>query len=214
MAYYVSHMPAFEHVVVCLQRPKVCAPPIYEKALHLVALWSLKAELSAGHPFAAFQDMHNTALDIILTAAFGFGDDQSVLKREWDALTNVGPAGLRTPANAEAAMEFPLIDPPAEPHALATISDSISITFFSATPLLSHWYAKQTRLRKHLALKNKVVWREIDRAVDRLFANGFNQEAATCALDRMLIRELANAKKDGRKPEFKTARVHDEVLPL
>lgn len=171
--------------------------------------------IAKGRPFDAFHDIHNTVLDLVVAISFdtNIGTKRSALRASWDALFTADrqPVRLAMPANEEAAATFPSYPLPDELQALLTVAASITITLRSLMPSLEHWIAKNTWLRRWFTIKQKFVWGEIDKAVARMTTYGFDKNTYNSALDYMVLREVAIAEKEGRKPGFRTRRMHDEV---
>ncbi len=115
----------------------VCAPLMYKKALYLVDVWSLKAEKAAGRPFEAFKDLHDGAMDIILSVAFGFGDENSPLKLQGDALARGGPAGQHA-GRRQRARDIPQ---GAAPRRRAGAADRVDEPGHHLSRALAHHYA-------------------------------------------------------------------------
>ena len=67
-------------------------------------------------------------------------------------------------------------------------------------------------MRRARAIKNKVIADELQKSVERL--QGQQNAVTRCAIDDVLRRELAIAKKEGRAPRYHTKAMFDEVIPI
>ena len=190
---------------------QVSAPSIYEQALQLVRLWELKSDVAAGRPFAAFADIHESALDIILAVAFGPSEHLNIIKNQLAAIEKAQRPSA--PAAADEPFAFPHAPLQDEVQAFLTVVETLAVSMQSPVPKLHHWFLRKTKWRNEFATKERVLRHEIRKAVERLATSESNDEEATkCAMDHMILRERAAAKKAGRKPEFDTPRMRDELF--
>ncbi|KAI0967624.1 hypothetical protein F4678DRAFT_465224 [Xylaria arbuscula] len=92
------------------------------------------------------------------------------------------------------------------------------IGFSSPFPYLHIWLLKRfTKLGKSFARKDQVIHGEISRAAERLFSSPRGQpelqsQTIQCAMDTMILREVALAKKEGRNPNIHSSRLRDELF--
>ncbi|GIJ87066.1 hypothetical protein Asppvi_005968 [Aspergillus pseudoviridinutans] len=126
------------------------APTKYDRALELVDLWDAKAQLAAGRPFFAAEDIHNTALDAVLSFSF-----EALYCQD-------------TPLDRPAA--FPQTRLPDSIKAILDIMGAFEYTKSSISPCLM-WFvvSKTPHVRQALQIKNAFVLRELQRATHRLF---------------------------------------------
>ncbi|ORY68347.1 cytochrome P450 [Pseudomassariella vexata] len=187
----------------------VSAPQIYSKTTALVELWTLKAELANGRPFDARRDIFDAAIDIINAATFAFDDSLCTVKHQLDYLATTDSRQL--PVNPDGSVDFPQLpelDDIAVVHALC---DHIGNQFKSLKPKLSHKFKLLTdsSFRRNLARKDELITQEINKSLQR-FESGDNTMFS--AMDHMLQREREAAKKAGRKPDFHSRRIYDELF--
>lgn len=186
---------------------EVSAPHIYEKVRWVLSLWDGKVAMAGGRAFDGTADVHHAALDMIMGASFGFEKSQSMLQTKLDHLARAGVASSASPT-AE-VVEFE--DPPLleELQACTTMADAISLGFKSPLPWLNTFVYRNLvpSYRRALAVSQRMAKREIAKSVERLHT-GHPQR---CAMDQMLEREEALAKKEGRQPDYFSDVIKDEV---
>ncbi|KAI0545171.1 cytochrome P450 [Xylaria curta] len=199
---------------------EVSAPSAYMKTLDLVALWRLKAKLAPDQPFEAYGDLNDAALDIIMAVTFGKQESQDdtmprhLQKILWSARAGTSFTSKRNPKCAE----FPRASLSEDFENILAVKETMRIGFSSPFPYPHIWLLKRfTKLGNSFARKDQVIRNEISRAAERLFLHQkeqSKQESLTvhCAMDNMILRELASAKREGRKPDIHSARLRDELF--
>lgn len=194
--------PAFLH--------DVSSPAIYERAIDLIDLWTLKSSLAAGKPFAAAQDIHFCALDAIFDAAFGSEDGLEVLRTNLRHLEKLqasavnpektGSVNFATPPAPAIAQAIMDLDEATE-YALQSMMPGPTWKILHYVPWFKRdWDEKETLLK-----------RSIEKARDRIERKSTKEHHQRCALDNMVARELRMASKVGRSPEFHNRAFYDEV---
>ncbi|TWU71301.1 hypothetical protein ED733_002374 [Metarhizium rileyi] len=188
----------------------VSAPAIYNKAKALIDLWEVKTEVGQGRPFAAFQDINEATVDIILAVSFGLEDTHSIIRRQMKSLS--AKAKRRIPAEPSSPVEFsrPLLPPNIE--ALITVSKSLHVSLTSPMPGLHHWILKKTKWKKQFQRKEEIITLEISKAVQRLASGDGSDSNSRSAMDLMILREMSAARKAGREPVFNMPSMRDELL--
>ncbi|KAH7234425.1 cytochrome P450 [Fusarium solani] len=183
----------------------VSSPEIYEKFALLVDLWNNKARLSNGRPFNASEDIHNAALDIVMAASFGVGLEQSQIAKQTRELE-----GASSPGGRDDVFEFKHVPLDEELRCFTTLTDSILVAVRSPLPRLSHFLYRNLSptMRRAAAGRDRLRNREIAKSVERRRSG--NPER--CALDNMLAREDVIAEKEGRKPNYYSQVILDELL--
>ncbi|KAK8024077.1 hypothetical protein PG993_012143, partial [Apiospora rasikravindrae] len=191
----------------------VSAPQIHAKSMMLVELWTQKCRLAQGRPFDALNDIFDVAMDMINAAAFALNDDMSTTKVQldflsssnaWSPITSIGPHG---------GVVFPR--PPELPNIAAcrALAGHVGVLFNSLAPRLEDRWRMLTsaRLRASVKRKDRMIAREIERSLERM-GRGGEGAMPTSALDHLLTREKAAATKAGRKPDFHSRKIYDELL--
>ncbi|KAI1345362.1 cytochrome P450 [Xylaria sp. FL0043] len=199
---------------------EVSAPAAYKKTLDLVNLWRMKAKLAKGRPFEAYGDLNDAALDIIMAVTFGRPDSQDdAMPRQLQELRSRASTGQSfTVSSTHGCAVFPRASISEDFENVVAVKETMRIGFSSPFPCPHIWLLKRfTRLGKSFARKDRVIHGEISRAAERLTSLSSDQsklESQTIhsAMDSMILREVALAKREGRKPDVHSARLRDELF--
>ncbi|CCF33717.1 cytochrome P450 monooxygenase [Colletotrichum higginsianum] len=191
---------------------EISAPEIHKNAISLVELWSLKAKWALDHPFDAHRDLQNSALDIIMAAAFGQADGSSVLWQH--IIQEAGHRPVTVPSNPVEPVIFRNLELPAEYQATVDITHFMGRVVTSPFPTQQAWLLKKfTKVGDVFMAKDQFIKSRIQKAVSRLDGNGSAKDkVAKSALDYIVLREVAAAKKAGCKPMLDSKRIEDELL--
>lgn len=181
-------------------------PFSHSKGLELIRLFEAKANLANGRPFRVREDYARAVLDIMLYHAFGENFSESALEPQLELLSKVTPSSIpegntdEPVAFAEAPRSFFL-------ELLHETAEIMERTTISSTPQLSFWWwSKQTWYKKIVAERNRVMLGQLRKAADNLHAGRVKS-----ALDHMMMREQAAAKKQGRAARLISQSMADEV---
>jgi hypothetical protein len=175
----------------------------------LIDLWTEKTEMAKGHPFSAFHDIYNAALDAIVAATFGLDGEKNTTSTQIEFLSNPSASTVRVSKDTDEAVDFPQAPNPPEFDAILTLTESLEPTIKSPVPRLHHWFLRQMPyMRKARALKESLINGQIEKATKR-FAEGDIEKR--CALDDVMHREMTAAKKEARAPVYTTRPISDEV---
>jgi len=191
-------------------------------ATSLVDLWKLKAQIACGRPFEAHQDIGEAATDMIWVAAFGGDSRQSMTKSQIVALSNLEASPLTTGSGASAPKanannspyEFPHTTPTQKSQAIQSVVAAIQVGFASPWPRMHLRLLRLfTDMGRQFALKDKIVFDEIERSAERLrmTINSSGEAIVRSAMDHIILRELKAAEKEGREPVLHSRRIYDEV---
>ncbi|WQF87933.1 Putative cytochrome P450, Wax synthase domain, cytochrome P450 superfamily [Colletotrichum destructivum] len=186
------------------------APEIHKNAISLVQLWNLKAKWALDHPFDAHRDLQNSALDIIMAAAFGQADGNSVL---WQHITQeAGHRPVTVPSNQVEPVIFRNLGLPADYQATVDITHFMGRVVTSPFPTQQAWLLKKfTKVGNVFTAKDQFIKSQIQKAVSRLDGNvSAKDKVAKSALDYIVLREVAAANKAGCKPTLDSKRIEDE----
>ncbi|KZL65274.1 cytochrome p450 monooxygenase [Colletotrichum tofieldiae] len=187
---------------------EVSAPQIYDKSMRLVELWTQKNRLSNGRPFEAGKDIHNVALDVILSVAFNPDPTKNITARNIAHFESIS-SPLATSGDQDLPVEIENLA--AEPlvKALGILTDTAGTLFTSSMPRLRSWFLLREKPKKEaIASRAAMEARELGSAVERIEAG----ETPRCAMDQMMIRERSIAEKEGRSPEYYSDTIKDELL--
>lgn len=189
---------------------EVEAPQIYSNVETLVKLWDLKSQLAQGHPFPAVPDMYNATLDSVFAATFGLEVKNSTTTSQLEHLLSCTSVHhLELPVNVDMPAEFPKSRRPAAFDALITLAESLEASVKAPAPRLAHWVLRQMPyMRKARAVKEELFFKEVAKGAERLISG---DQVKRSALDDVLHRELAIAKKEGRDPVYHSRAIYDEV---
>ncbi|KAI0190171.1 cytochrome P450 [Xylaria flabelliformis] len=191
---------------------EVAAPRVYEKAMALVQLWELKLEIARDRPFSAIRDISDAAIDIILAVAFDLDDEMSTVLRQISHLKRLGAKDLDIPMDADGSLDFPRVSPSVAIDACHAVGEYAGSLFKSLFPKALHRFKvmSNSRLRRHIRLKDEFIRSEIDKSIARL--HGGRELKANSATDCVLRREVAIATSENRSPNFHSRWIYDELF--
>ncbi|KAI1036032.1 hypothetical protein LB504_011390 [Fusarium proliferatum] len=171
----------------------------------LLKLWDRKLDLSGGRPFDIAQDIHNSALDIILSASFGIDSGDGQIGRQLEELK------ARTVSGGEDDLfEFEDVSIDEEQSCLTTLADSVGLSMRSPLPTIHHFLYRNLspKMRRARAGRDRLRDHEIAKSIERRELG----QPQRCALDNMLAREDAIAEKEGRKPNYRSQTIMSELM--
>lgn len=195
----------------------IAGPVIWQKAGLLIDLWRAKSQIAAGRPFTASEDIDHVALDAVLAFAFGerFGELHSATRPALEAthrISATGLRGLKHTASLDDPVEF--MAGTADEFLRASLELVAAVEDVQGTPLPDlHWayINSKPRIRRATKIKEDYIRKEVEDAVSRL--NGTTgQDFVRSAVDHMVFRESILAQKEGRKPDFFSRVIIDEVF--
>ena len=190
--------PAFLH--------EVAARQIYANDETFMELWEEKARLAQGYAFQADVDIYNTALDVIFATSFGLNVKDSNSTAQ---LQQLRIAKVTVPSSPDDPLIFPHTQRPVIFDAISTLTQSLETTIKAPFPRFAHWVLRQMPyMRKARAAKEALFTEMIDVSVKRVTSGN---ETTFSALDDILLRETAAAKKENRSPVYYSRTVYDEV---
>ena len=191
--------PAFLH--------EVAARRIYANTETFVELWDIKTRMANDHAFQAGEDIFNIMLDVIFATTFGLEVKDSNTSAQLQQLSTT--KSLNPPLPPNELMPFPQFRRPAAFDAIATLTDSLETATKSPLPRLAHWTIRQMPyMRKARADKEKLFTDMVNESVRRQTSE---KQAKASALDDILLRETAAAKKEARATDYHNRAIYDEV---
>ncbi|KAG4261410.1 hypothetical protein FPRO03_11961 [Fusarium proliferatum] len=181
------------------------APEIHDKFSSLLKLWDRKLDLSGGRPFDIAQDIHNSALDIILSASFGIDSGDGQIGRQLEELKTRTVSGGK-----DDLFKFADISIDEEQSCFTTLADSVGLSMRSPLPTIHHFLYRNLspKMRRARAGRDRLRDREIAKSIERRESG----QPQRCALDNMLAREDAIAEKEGRKPNYRSQTIMSELM--
>lgn len=194
----------------------MAAPEIYKKTEAFLELWKLKTQLGNGRPFEAYADLYSLTLDLMMAIAFEFQRADCMTTKRINEL-NLLDAKSFAHGGQEKPVQFPPVALTEELGALVYLSESIGVGFQSIIPRIATWFYLTFRRasRQALAARRRLINRNIENSLKRLEAQKTDEKKKLrCAVDQVLLREMAIADKAGREPDFHKGAIYDEVRPL
>ncbi|EFQ30396.1 cytochrome P450 monooxygenase [Colletotrichum graminicola] len=187
---------------------EVSGPEVYDSSMRLIELWKQKNRISNGRPFEAAKDIHNLALDVILSAAFNPDPTRNITARNVAHFESI-PSPPATSGDQDLPVKLENPRPDSLVKALSTVGEAAGTLFSSSFPRLRSWFImRQQSMKEALVEKAIMETRELGNAVKRIEAG----LPPRCAMDQMLIRERSIAEKEGRSPEYYSGTIKDELL--
>ena len=177
---------------------RVVAPNIRDSGLELVDLWKLKAAQGNGEPFEVLHDFGHAALDAVWIAVLG--SKLGIVNREIDSMR--GHNQQRTAADVQAAATGEVLQQAVE-YINATVEKGMAAMWPEVT---MWWLQNKSEFRRVKRTADAEVRRLMVAACDRFErisatdGKTGSDELDTCAMDLVLRREVAAAKKAGRPP--------------
>ena len=190
----------------------VVAPQIYNTALDMIQLWSEKTRLARGRAFHAMDDVSRGTLDVMWAATFGsqIGTTESQI----DSLSKL--TNIDLPDSVDSTAVFPTIPTPESLNSIITLTESVEIAMKSPLPRPHHYLALKLypSLRSARKQKDKLIQGRLDEAW-KTFSQGSERDGdIKSALDHVVQREVAAAKKENRPPQYDTSTIKDELFGL
>lgn len=181
-------------------------PAIYAKGLELVRLWEIKISLARGRPFSAKKDFEYASLDVMLEFAFGKNWVNTALGQQVSVVSNMSSAGVNL-GNLDQPVSFPY-GPIAD--FLESVYEAPEIVEKTINALMpkwtTWWWSKQSWYRRIFEHKEQAMKEQVAIGVQNIRAG-----RVETGIEHMLMREAAQAEKEGREPDFDSQVLRDEV---
>ncbi|KAH7018784.1 cytochrome P450 monooxygenase [Ilyonectria destructans] len=190
---------------------QVAAPRLYDATMELLQLWLRKVVLACGHPFAAEEDIANTALDTIW-AAF-IGRKVYTTSSQIELLTQRSTVGL--PSKQDLPVVFPEAPIPYDVEYIRTVINSLAVSLASPHPGLSYFfYLKLPSVWRAFRRKDLMLSDALKDSLGRLGSEEkfVGKAPVRSAMDFVLRREFQQARKEGRQPRLDDAVLKDELF--
>lgn len=181
-------------------------PAVYNKGLELLKLFEMKMNLANERPFSVKKDFEYASLDVMLYFAFG---------KNW-AYTATGPQvellGKMSASEVEAGaldqpVEFPISPLVEFLHSVYAAPEIVEKTINAIMPKLqTWWWSKQSWYKKIFAEKERIMKEQVAISIEN-----YRSGHIETGLEHMLMREEAQAEKQGREPDFDSPVFRDEV---
>lgn len=188
----------------------IAGPTIYKEAKNFVDLWLAKSKLANGKPFDAETDLHFASWGAVMSFAFGErfsrNSQQScpVILKEAHVM-NTGGNSLDEPIQFAESEVSELL------RAMLELMSAPQKVHGSPLPELKWKYVGMTQsFRRANKIKEDFITGALIDAV-RALETSASEDWVKCAVDHMVCREKILAAKDGRKPEYTSGIMIDEV---
>ncbi|KAK8105471.1 hypothetical protein PG999_008830 [Apiospora kogelbergensis] len=186
----------------------VSGPEIYSNAQNFIELWKLKAQLAGGRPFKAEDDLHTMTFDIIKVVALGEGDNQSMTVLYTDLVRSTVSKSQDAPGALDEPFAFPENKPNVDLRAHIAQQEAVGAAATQPFPGLFHKINnRKSAMKEVYAAKFSMLDRQVSLGTKRMEAGA----EVKSALDYMIQRELASAKKADRAPVFNSPSMYDEL---
>ncbi|KAN0106894.1 cytochrome P450 [Hyaloscypha variabilis] len=180
---------------------EVAAPRLYHATLELLQLWRRKAELAGGHPFAAQEDIANTALDTIWAASIG--EEARTTNAQIEVIAKC--SAIELPSKQDLPVKFPKALVPYDIECIRAVIGSMEVGLASPLPGLSYWfYLKRPSILRAFNRKDLMLSNALKDSRDRLGSEEIDigNVPIRSAMDYVLRRELLQARKERRPPRL------------
>jgi hypothetical protein len=183
-------------------------PAIHARGLELTWILEQKICLAQGRPFSISHDIEYTAVDSMLSFAFGNNWNDSTLALQKRVVERLDASVLqRKEGDNDEPIHFPNAEVNGFLHAIYEAPKIMERATVSWSPRLSFWWwSKQSWYKKVFELRDRVIREQVDKAVQNL-----RDGHVVSAVEHMLMREAARADKTGQVPDFQASVFVDEV---
>lgn len=152
--------------------------------------------------------MEGLTYDIMMTAVFGVGYEESTTTKYSKLLEDADKDAVIPSGSAAQVAKFPAPETPALVKALHVLNVSITAVFGSVFPKLSVFIENlKPKARRALKLKKDAVQAQIDAAVKRAAKGGSSEHKS--AVDYVVSREKTAAVEEGREPKYDGMQLND-----
>lgn len=179
---------------------------IHAHGLELIRLLEIKIQLANGRPFSISHDIEYTAVDSMLSFAFGDNWQDTTLGSQIKIVEQLESSTLRG-SDVDAPLDFPNATLGEFLHAIYQAPKIMERATVSWSPKMSFWWwSKQSWYKRVFEQRDRVIQEQVDKAVQNI-----HKGHVVSAVEHMLMREKARAEKDGDKPRYDSAVFVDEV---
>ncbi|KAH7308513.1 cytochrome P450 [Stachybotrys elegans] len=194
----------------------VAGPNIWASTKTLLTLWAEKARIADGRAFSVVDDIYYVALDAVLAFSFGTAFPHRSLVPQLKLLQDLGDKSLEhtkneNPQDVAVFKEAPLDETlQATLHISTQVGAALQNVSVSLSYFMQGFSSSNRKLRK---AREQQIYNEIAKAVARRQQQEKGREAEVrSAVDLMVDRETWLAEKEGRKPEYFSPVMRDEVM--
>ncbi|CAI7649251.1 unnamed protein product [Penicillium glandicola] len=187
----------------------VAGPVIHQNVGNLIELWRAKTSIAQGRPWHAAGDINLMALDAVMAFAFGDEFNYNATKPTFEAVQRMSMEA------AQATLDEPFIFPKGMVHealqATLDLTETVGEVQGNPIPSLTWAYVvRRPKTRKAIQVKEEYIRQELSKGVKRLQQS--DTPVIQSAVDQMIVREKSLAEKDGRKPNYFSRVMIDEIF--
>lgn len=189
----------------------VAGPVIHASTRVMVDLWRAKCRVACGRPFEAEHDLSNVVMDAITAFAFGeaFRARHSTTQSALDAVLRAKHDGKGFGGKLGEPVHFPAGTVDQVCQAILDLTYTVGDLQGNPLPKLTWAYVmRKPRISKAWKIKETSIRGELSSAVERMQAS----EEVGCAVDHLVLREKGLAEKQGRKPDYLSRIMIDEIF--
>jgi cytochrome P450 len=153
-----------------------------------------------------------SALEVMWGVAFG--EDPGAVASQIDLLSSLCSVDL--PAGQEQPANFPVAPTPRGFNAVVALTTSVEIALKSPFPRPTYAFALKffPRLRRAMSDKNTMIKERLDAAFEKFSTPTKSTSHIRSATELIVQREVAMARKDGRKAKYDNPVIRDELFGL
>jgi hypothetical protein len=195
----------------------VASKVIYEKATSLVELWEAKMVIAKERSFSVSDDVFHFALDAVIAFSFGGNTGHEALEPQIKLLADLSGEERKKLVSGRGMdddVSFPAVTLDEETTSILAMIEGLETILGMPMPMVIWKILEWTTLRRRLAAKNRFIRKQLVTAVSRLEQTeekGGDESWFRSAADLIVSREKRSAAKDGRKPEYMSGVIQDEV---
>lgn len=181
-------------------------PAVYDKGLEVMRLFEMKMKLANGRPFSVKKDFEYASLDVMLYFAFGKNWAYTATRPQVERLSKMDASEVKAGA-LDQPVEYPIVPLERFLNSVYAAPELVEKTINAIMPKLqTWWWSKRSWYKKIFDEKERIMKEQVAISVENYRAGHIET-----GLEHMLMREEAQAEKQGRKPDFESAVFRDEV---
>ena len=181
-------------------------PAVYDKGLEVMRLFVMKMKLANGRPFSVKKDFEYASLDVMLYFAFGKNWAYTATGPQVERLSKMDASEVKAGA-LDQPVEYPIVPLVEFLDSVYAAPEVVEKTINAIMPKLqTWWWSKQSWYKKIFDEKERIMKQQVAISVENYRAGHVET-----GLEHMLMREEAQAEKQGRKPDFESTVFRDEV---
>jgi cytochrome P450 len=187
----------------------VAGPHSHSHAKYLIHLWKAKAAVANGRPFEIASDLEEIMTDSIFAVAFGVS--RGGIDAKIDALSS--PFGTTIVHDHEVVV-FSTVERSAVYDDIGAVLRSPEIALKSPFGAWHLAFALRfyPRLRRAVKRKDRFIQKMLDEAWEKFNQPASSETDVKSAAEFLIAREVAQSRKSGRKAQYDSPMVKDELF--